>query len=259
MPETIHDNLVTDRPDVSIVIPAYNEEDRIVRTLEAVVAYFNTLGVRYEVLVVDDGSTDRTAGIVSSFAEQHGRMQLLSYGGNRGKGAAVRHGVLHSTGQQILFSDADLATPIEEFAKLRDALAAGNDVAIGSRDIAGANLVRHQSAIREAGGKLFNRLVQLLAVPGIHDTQCGFKLFTAVAGQRIFGLGVVENFSFDVEALFLARKLGYRIAEVPITWRHQEGSKVRFVRDALRMLRTLLQIRMRKYTPDVGMANTRYR
>lgn len=259
MPEPTQDNPAQERPAVSVIIPAYNEETRIGRTLEAVVAYFDSLGSAYEILVVDDGSSDQTARMVADFSALHPTMHLLQYGGNRGKGAAVRHGMLHSTGHLVLFSDADLATPIEEFAKLRDAILAGNDVAIGSRDIAGANLVRHQSAIREAGGKLFNRLVQMLAVPGIHDTQCGFKLFTAVASRRIFSLGVVENFSFDVEALFLARRLGYSIAEVPITWQHQEGSKVRFVRDALRMLRTLLQIRLHKYDPEVDIAGQRSR
>ncbi len=233
------------QPHLSVVVPAYNEAGRIRASLERIDAYLSEQPYSSEILVVDDGSTDGTSSIVTGLGLE--RIQLLRYDVNRGKGHAVRYGVMRSLGKLVLFSDADLATPIEEIAALSAAIAGGADVAIGSRDVAGSRLERRQSPIRELGGKLFNRLVQILAVPGIHDTQCGFKLFTRDAAQSIFRLCTIDNFSFDVEVLFVARKLGYSIAEVPVRWRHQEGSKVRLWRDAPRMLRTLFRIRMTRY------------
>lgn len=234
-------------PQLTVVVPAYNEEQRIDQSLRRMLSYFATQPYRAEILVVDDGSTDRTAEHVRDIAQGRSDLQLLSYEGNHGKGYAVRYGMLRASGDYVLFSDADLATPIEEVEKLMAAIRSGADIAIGSRDIPGAKLEKRQSAIREMGGKLFNRFVQLLAVPGIHDTQCGFKLFTRAAAQNVFSRCRIDNFSFDVEALFLGRRLGYVIAEVPIRWAHQEGSKVRFVRDALRMVKTLFRIRATDY------------
>jgi dolichyl-phosphate beta-glucosyltransferase len=234
-------------PQLSVVVPAYNEERRIGQSLRRMIGYFASQPYRTEILVVDDGSTDGTAERVREIAAGRSDLTLLSYAGNRGKGYAVRFGMLRASGDFVLFSDADLATPIEEVEKLMAAVRAGADIAIGSRDVPGALLERRQSAIREMGGKLFNRFVQVLAVPGIHDTQCGFKLFTRAAAQNIFSRCRIDNFSFDVEALFLGRRLGYVIAEVPIRWAHQEGSKVRFVRDALRMVKTLFRIRATDY------------
>lgn len=230
---------------LSVVVPAYNEADRIGATLDRVHEYLSEQTYRSEVLVVDDGSTDSTAAIVRQKSVEQG-LTLHSYTPNRGKGHAVRYGMLRASGNLTLFSDADLATPIEEVEKLLAACAAGADIAIGSRDIPGAHLERRQSALREFGGKLFNRFVRVLAVPGIHDTQCGFKLFTDQA-RGLFAHCVIDDFSFDVEALYLARRMGYTITEVPIRWRHQEGSKVRLARDAPRMLRTLIKIRARHY------------
>jgi dolichyl-phosphate beta-glucosyltransferase len=174
-------------------------------------------------------------------------VRILSYDGNRGKGYAVRYGMLHAAGDHVLFSDADLSTPIEEVEKLYAAIGQGADIAIGSRDVAESKLTVRQSALREMGGKMFNRFVQRLAVAGIHDTQCGFKLFTRAAAQNVFSRCQIDNFSFDVEALYLGRLLGYRIAEVGVEWEHREGSKVRLVRDSLRMLRTLFRIRATDY------------
>jgi len=195
---------------------------------------------------VDDGSTDGTADIVRRAAER-APIALLQYGENRGKGHAVRYGMLRAEGDLVLFSDADLATPIEEIEKLLAALEGGADIAIGSRDVAGARLEKRQSIVRELGGKAFNRCVQMLAVPGIHDTQCGFKLFRRATVEPVFSRCRIDNFSFDVEALYVARLLGYRIAEVPVRWRHQPGSKVRFLRDGLRMVRTLFRLRATDY------------
>jgi dolichyl-phosphate beta-glucosyltransferase len=236
-------------PYLSIVVPAYNEESRIAASLDAMVRYFDGQSYSYEILVVDDGSTDATRQVVRT-ATLPDHVLVLHYDGNKGKGYAVRYGMMRASGAFVLFSDADLATPIEEVEHLFRAIEAGADVAIGSRDVPGSQLVRRQSLFREFGGKLFNRCVQLIAVPGIKDTQCGFKLFTAVAAHNIFARCQIDNFSFDVEALYLARLLRYRIAEVPVRWAHQEGSKVRFLRDATRMLKTLVRIRLNHYAVE---------
>lgn len=234
-------------PHLSIVVPAFNEERRIQSSLARMLGYFEAQDYDFEILIVDDGSSDRTRAIVEETAAGHPNVRLLSYAVNRGKGHAVRYGMMRATGDYLLFSDADLATPIEEFVKLYAALQGEHDIAIGSRDVPGSQLERRQSLLRELGGKLFNRCVQLVAVPGIRDTQCGFKLFTRAAAQNIFSRCQIDNFSFDVEVLYLGRQLGYSIVEVPVRWAHQEGSKVRFVRDALRMLKTLLRIRATDY------------
>lgn len=230
---------------LSVVIPAYNEEARIERTLARTVEYLDATEWRpYEVLVVSDGSTDRTEALVRAFAEAHPQVQLLAYQPNRGKGHAVRYGILRAQGEWVLFSDADLATPIEELEKLAPHLKRGYDVAIGSRPLRESQLVVRQPFYREWAGRAFNKVVQLLAVRGIHDTQCGFKLFTHESAQAIFSLCRLDGFSFDFEALYYARRLGYTIAEVPIRWMHQEGSKVRMLRDGLRMLRDLVWLRL---------------
>lgn len=234
-------------PHLSIVIPAYNEEARIGATLSRMLSYLDAQGFRYEILVVDDGSVDRTREVAAATAAEHENVRILRYEENRGKGHAVRYGMLQAQGDFVLFSDADLATPIEEIEPLFAALHEGFDIAIGSRDMPGSQLVRRQSPIREMGGKLFNRCVQMLAVPGIRDTQCGFKLFTRAAAHSIFRNCQIDNFSFDVEALYLGRQLGYSIIEVPVRWQHMEGSKVRFFRDAWRMLKTLWRIRATDY------------
>lgn len=232
---------------LSVVVPAYNEEARIGASLARMLQYLGSQGYSFEILVVDDGSTDSTRRTVAEAAHGQAEIRVLHYDGNRGKGYAVRHGMLRAAGDFVLFSDADLATPIEEVEKLFARLREGSEIAIGSRDVPGSRLERRQSTLRELGGKLFNRCVQVVAVPGIHDTQCGFKLFTRAAAHSIFRLCQIDNFSFDVEVLFLARQLGYSIAETPVRWAHQEGSKVRFVRDAFRMLKTLFRIKATDY------------
>jgi len=242
-------------PRLSVIVPAYNEETRIGATLQRMVAYLEERGESFELIVVSDGSTDNTNAVVNKIAEAHVQLRLLTYSPNRGKGYAVRVGMLAATGERVLFSDADLATPIEEVEKLSEALDKGCDIAIGSRDTIGSELIRRQSFVREMGGRFFNQLVQLIAVPGIHDTQCGFKLFTRRAVQTIYPRCQIDHFAFDVEVLFLARKYGFRISEIPVRWAHQEGSKVRFVRDAIRMLKTLFRIRFTNY----GEATSIYR
>lgn len=236
--------MASETPRLSVVIPAYNEQDRIERTLHRVVEYLNARGDAYEVLVVSDGSTDATEAIVQRFAQAHPEVKLFAYQPNRGKGYAVRYGILRAQGERILFSDADLATPIEELEKLEPYLDKGYPIAIGSRPLRESKLVVRQPFYREMAGRAFNKVVQLLAVRGIHDTQCGFKLFTREAAHAIFSRCRLNGFSFDFESLFYAQRLGYAIAEVPIRWMHQEGSKVRLLRDGLRMLRDLLWLRL---------------
>ena len=242
-------------PRLSIIVPAYDEEKRLGASLKRMLAYFDTRPYPFEILVVDDGSTDDTVPLVTTIAACRTQVRLLSYQPNRGKGYAVRQGMLQARGERILFCDADLATPIEEVEKLLAQLDAGYDIAIGSRDVQGSQLLKRQSLLREAGGRFFNLLVRTIAVPGIHDTQCGFKLFTQSAAASIFRRCQVDHFAFDVEVLYLAlRFFGLRVAEVPVRWAHQEGSKVRFVRDAFRMVKTLVRIRLTRYGADGASA-----
>lgn len=237
----------TEPPAISVVVPAYNEEGRLGNTLPIMYAYLKEHFSWFELLVVDDGSTDRTPAIVHEFARQHPEVRLLSYQPNRGKGHAVRTGVLQSQGEWVLFSDADLATPIEELPNLAAKLREGYDIAIASRAVRGAQLVVRQPWYREFAGRSFNLMVQLLAVPGIHDTQCGFKLFRQDAAREIFSRCEENGFSFDIEVLHVALRLGYRVAEVPVHWMHREGSKVRLLRDAVRMFLALLRISRRHH------------
>jgi dolichyl-phosphate beta-glucosyltransferase len=235
-------------PWLSIVVPAYNEEKRLGASLKRMLAYFDSQNYPYEILVVNDGSNDGTAAVVEHIAACRPQVRLLAYTPNRGKGHAVRYGILRARGERILFSDADLATPIEEVEKLNAKLDAGFPIAIGSRDVRGSELIKRESWLRETGGKLFNKLVQLLTVPGIHDTQCGFKLFTHSAAQTIFSRCVIDHFAFDVEALYLAVRIyGLKVSEVPVRWAHQEGSKVKFWRDGVRMVKAVFKIRTTRY------------
>lgn len=228
---------------LSVVVPAYNEEHRIERSLERMVEYLESQPYSYELLLVSDGSTDRTNEIAQAAAQKNPNVQYLSYPNNKGKGHAVRYGIMRAQGEFILFSDADLATPIEEVEKLFPYLEQGADIAIGSRPLKESNLVVHQPWYREMLGRAFNLAVQTLAVKGIHDTQCGFKLFRREAARDIFSRCRLNGFSFDFEALFLAQRMGYPIAEVPIKWAHQPGSKVNVLRDGMRMLRDLVWMR----------------
>jgi dolichyl-phosphate beta-glucosyltransferase len=211
-------------PSLSVVIPAFNEARRLPASLERLRKWLAEASCRYEIVVVDDGSTDDTAEV----ARRHGgdALVLLRHSPNRGKGYAVRRGMLAATGERRLMTDADLSTPIEELPRLMAELDRGVDVAIGSRAIEGARIEVHQPAYRETMGRIFNRLVQTLLLPGLKDTQCGFKLFTARAANRSFGACHLDGFSFDVEALFVARRLGLQIAEVPVVWRNDEASRV---------------------------------
>jgi len=218
--------------DLSIVIPAFNEEERLPASLGAVSAYLaaRPSAPRVEVLVVDDGSSDSTASRAEDAGRRHGLdLRVLRLPENRGKGFAVRTGCLEATGRLILVSDADFSTPIYEWEKLASANA---PVAIGSRAVDESLVKERQSLPRRAMGKLFNRLVRLVAVPGIRDTQCGFKLFSREAAREVFSRAKVDRFAYDVEALLLARQLGYPIAEVPVLWFNSVDSRVTLFRGA---------------------------
>ncbi len=227
------------------MVPAYNEADRLPRTLLRLDEYYRSQPYAWEVTVVSDGSSDATERVVEEFAASHPGFSLLAYSPNRGKGHAVRVGMLRATGERVLFCDADLATPQEETEKLMAHLDAGADVAIGSRPLAESRLEVRQPWYRELLGRLFNQAVQLLAVRGIDDTQCGFKLFTREAAQATFRRCALDGFSFDLAAIMVARDLGLRIDEVPVRWRHQEGSKVVLLRDGPRMLKDLVGLRLK--------------
>jgi len=232
------------RVDLSIVIPAYNEERRLPKTLDSIHAYLKSQAYQSEIIVVDDGSTDRTAKIVKDCAQQYPGLRLLSNGKNRGKGFSVRHGMLEARGEIALFSDADLSTPIEETQKLLAAIQQqGYDGAIGSRAVDRSLIAIHQSAVREMAGIFFNWMVRCIMGIQFSDTQCGFKAFRRERARVIFEQQRIERFGFDPEILFLAKRNGLRVAEVPVRWSHDPATKVRVAADGLRMFLELILIR----------------
>lgn len=233
-------------PELSIVIPAYNEEKRLPRALAQLRDYFarGQWGPgEWEVLVVDDGSTDRTVQVVEEWARQMPSLRVVRNGENRGKGYSVRHGMLEALGRIALFTDADLSSPIEESSKLLAAIAAGNDVAIGSRALDRSLIEIHQSPYRELAGIIFNGFVRLFTGLPFHDTQCGFKAFVCEPSRVVFEQQRIEGFGFDPEVLFLAKRHGLRSAEVAVRWAHDPATKVHVIRDSLLMFGDLVYIR----------------
>ena len=229
--------------DISIVIPAYNEEARLPRYLAEIQGYFAPRPTSYEIVVVDDGSVDQTARVVQEIAALDSRVRLVRLPLNRGKGHAVRTGMLQACGRLQLFADADGATPISQLERLLPALERGADVAIASRALRETGCAVQAHLHRKIMGAVFNFLVAAIAVRGIRDTQCGFKLFSKEAAQAVFPLQRIDDFGFDVEILYLCGKRGLCVKEVPVTWSDIEGSKVGVVRDSLRMLGDLFKIR----------------
>jgi dolichyl-phosphate beta-glucosyltransferase len=229
--------------DLSIIIPSYNEEARLPETLRRIAEYLPTLGLRTEVLVVDDGSTDRTAAVAESFRGKLSGLRVLSNGPNRGKGYSVRHGMLESQGDMVLFTDADLSAPIEESSKLLSALNNGYDVAIGSRAMDRSLISTHQSIFREFAGIIFNKIVRIVLRLPFVDTQCGFKAFRRERTQIIFEQQRIEGFGFDPELLYLARHHGLRAIEIPVRWGHSSATTVNMVGDSLKMFVDIFTIR----------------
>jgi dolichyl-phosphate beta-glucosyltransferase len=233
------------RPRWSVVIPAFNEAIRLPTYLEQVVAFFDARGDPYEVIVVDDGSTDETSATVETAGRDHTTVQLLRLPVNGGKGAAVRAGMLLAQGAQRLFTDADGATPIEELTRLEPALATGADLVIGSRVLRDPAVCVRALAHRKVAGLIFNFVVAHSGLAGIADSQCGFKCFRASVAEDLFGVLETRGFAFDVELLLRARRRGYRIVEVAVNWAHQPGSKVAVLRDGPGMLWEVMRARRR--------------
>jgi dolichyl-phosphate beta-glucosyltransferase len=230
-------------PAYSIVIPAYNESARLGGTLEKVLAYVHARGWDAEVIVVNDGSQDNTADIVRTFAAKDAAVRLVENPGNRGKGCSVRNGMLHARGGIVIFSDADLSSPIEEAPKLLQALAAGADIAIGSRWLRAETQTQRQPLHRQLFGRIFNLLLRVTLGLKFKDTQCGFKAFRQPAVRAIFPLQKIERWGFDPEILFLARKFKFRVREVPVAWGHSGGTRINPLVDGSRMVMEMLRIR----------------
>jgi dolichyl-phosphate beta-glucosyltransferase len=231
---------------LSIIIPAYNEEDRIIHTLDASLEFLNRQPFHSEIIVVSDGSTDHTRSVVEGFDSGDGvDLRVIEYHPNRGKGYAVRTGMLAGNGEMILFMDADYAVPIEEITKGMDLIESGFDVAMGSRTVAGAVVEDHQNFFREFSAKLYN-LIQM-AYLGIYykDTQCGFKMFTKIAARRLFGQQKLSSVIFDPEILWLAKKACFRVAEFPVNWRHVGNSRIQYdsLKKSLFVFQELFRIR----------------
>jgi len=227
----------------SIIIPAYNESARLAATLERVLAYVHAQGWNAEVIVVNDGSRDSTADIVKSFAARNPILRLIENPGNRGKGYSVRNGMLNARGNILLFTDADLSSPIEEAPKLFDALEQGADIAIGSRWLRAETQTQRQPLHRQVFGRIFNLLLHLTLGLTFKDTQCGFKAFKQPAARAVFPLQKIERWGFDPEILFLARKFNLKVKEIPVLWGHSGGTRINPLIDGSRMFMEMLRIR----------------
>lgn len=234
------------QPLLSVIIPAYNEASRIVSTLEQVAGFLSTRPYAWEVVVVDDGSSDHTRALVAEFAARHPQVRLLERP-HRGKGGAVKAGMLAATGQYRFMCDADLSMPIQQVERFLPPQVEGVDVVVGSREAAGARRVGEPWR-RHLMGRFYNWLVQVLAAPGLQDTQCGFKCFRGQVAADLFRRQTLDGFAFDVEVLFLARKAGLVVREVGIDWHYRQLSRVRPLRDSAAMTWDLLKIRWRSLT-----------
>lgn len=242
---------------LSLIIPAYNEEKRILPTLKEIYAYLAGRDYTFEIIVVDDGSTDKTVQIVKDFIKNvnpsDGKLiNILLNGENKGKGYTVKNGMLSANGEYIFFTDADLSTPIEELERCLPYLQGNYDIVIGSRSLADSDIIIHQPWYREKMGKIFNFMVNMILIKGIIDTQCGFKGFKRKAVETIFNRCAIEGFSFDVETLYLARKFNFTIKEIPIKWRNSTLSKVSPVRHSVQMFLDLIGIRINELKGRYG-------
>jgi glycosyltransferase involved in cell wall biosynthesis len=243
-------------PKYSIVIPTYNESGRIPKTLESVVGCIRARGWDAEVIVVNDGSTDATAEVVRAFAQTAPEVRLMENPGNRGKGYSVRAGMLAAQGKVVLFTDADLSAPIEEAERLFAAITEGADIAIGSRWLERGRQTQRQPLYRQFFGRCFNTLIRAVMGLKFADTQCGFKAFTRAAAQTVFQLQSIERWGFDPEILFIAIKRGFWIIEVPVSWAHDERTRMSYLKDGMKMLEEIAIIRWNafrgRYDKPVG-------
>ncbi len=227
----------------SLIFPAFNECERLGPTLDNVLSYVSSQHWKAEIIVVDDGSTDGTAELVRSYARLNSTVRLVQNPGNRGKGYSVRNGMMHAHGDVLLFSDADLSSPISEALKLFRAIESGADMAIGSRWLQSATQTQRQSLTRQLFGRVYNLLLRIVLGLNFKDTQCGFKAFTRAAAGLIFSAQKVERWGFDPELLFLARRYSLNIVEVPVEWAHCGASKIHPLKDGIRMFGEMLSIR----------------
>ena len=235
-------------PKYSIIIPAYNESTRLPATLDRVVEYTSAERWDAEIIVVNDGSRDRTAELVRDYAQNNPCLRLIENPGNRGKGYSVRNGMLHAVGDVLLFTDADLSAPIEEAPKLFAAISSGADIAIGSRWLRPELQTHRQSLLRQFYGRAFNLTLRIILGLNFKDTQCGFKAFTRSAAQTIFPQQQIERWGFDPELLYLARKSRLKVVEVGVAWAHAAGTRISPLRDGLRMFGEVLRIRWNALT-----------
>ncbi|MEW6073284.1 MAG: dolichyl-phosphate beta-glucosyltransferase [Planctomycetota bacterium] len=233
-------------PALSVVLPVYDEALALEHTFDLLLPFLEGLGEPFEVVCVDDGSRDESLAILRRRAAGDPRIRVEALPANRGKGAAVRQGVLLAAGERIFFMDVDLSTPLEEMKGFLAALEAGADVVIGNRRAPGARITRRQPWIRETLGKGFTALTRALLAPGIHDFTCGFKAFRREAAQAIFRRSTLDGWAFDAELVVIAQEHGFRLAQVPVRWAHEEGTKVRLGRAVLGSLRELLVIAWRR-------------
>jgi dolichyl-phosphate beta-glucosyltransferase len=242
--------------ELSIILPAYNEGKRIGVTIEKILDYFHSRNTSFEIIVVDDGSKDKGGEIFEDFSKKYPKVKILRHRTNLGKGATVKTGILEAKGDYIFFSDADLSTPIEEIEKLlRGVKEEGYDIAIGSRGLPDSKILVPQPWYRQCIGRFFPWLVRFIVFQDIKDTQCGFKLFKKDVARELFSLQRITGFSFDVEILYLAKKRGYRVKEIPVVWSDSPGSKVRILRDSFLMLKDLLRIRFIHVKKIAGSGN----
>ena len=231
---------------LSIVIPAYNEEQRLPRTIEQIERYLDGRQISYELILVDDGSKDGTRQVMDAAAERNPRIRLEALPGNRGKGRALATGVAVARGEEVLVTDADLSTPIEELEKLEAALKSGAGVAIASRAVRGSRIDIRQPIYRVLMGKAFNVIVQVVLLPGIWDTQCGFKLFRADVALPVFAALTTDGFGYDPEVLYLAKRRGVKIVEVPVVWQHSAPTKVMPIRSSFDMFKHVVRVRFKR-------------
>jgi dolichyl-phosphate beta-glucosyltransferase len=245
-------------PQYSIIIPAYNEGARLGATLDRVLAYVSSQGWDAEIIVVNDGSRDHTADLVREYSQKHPQLQLLENPGNRGKGYSVRNGMLHARGAILIFSDADLSSPIEEATKLLAALQQSADIAIGSRWLQPDLQAHRQSLLRQFYGRIFNLALRILLGLNFKDTQCGFKAFTRHAAEIVFPLQTIERWGFDPELLHLARRAGLKVTEVAVVWSHDAGTRISPLRDGIRMFAEVLKIRWNALTGKYSEASNKH-
>jgi dolichyl-phosphate beta-glucosyltransferase len=236
-----------DAPELSIIIPAYNEELRLPATLKQIAAYLRSANREVEVIVIDDGSKDKTIAVGESFRNEISNLRVISNGQNRGKGYSVRHGMQEACGRIVLFTDADLSAPIEEVEKLLPSMQ-NHDVAIGSRAVDRSLISVHESHFREFAGIIFNKIVRLILRLPFVDTQCGFKAFRREECRIIFEQQTIERFGFDPELLYLARHHGLRSVEIPVRWAHSPATKVNMLRDSIQMFLDVFIIRWNSLT-----------